>query len=165
MQAPLDTDRLHLRPFSAQDLDAWFAIWGDPEVIGWGAAESREATRGPFVRLLAKEKEWPAGIGWLAVTERGTDAIVGDVMLQPAPFVDGVEVGWHFRPHVWNRGFATEAARAIVDRAFAESVLAEVFAAVATKNAPSHRVAAKLGMRALRTFELAELPHTLYRLP
>ena len=59
MQAPLETERLTIRPFEPDDLDGWFGIWGDPAVIWWGAAESLEATRKPFERLLAKETEWP----------------------------------------------------------------------------------------------------------
>lgn len=162
MQAPLETERLRLRPFEADDLDAWFAIWGDAEVIWWGPSPSLEATREPYRRLLAQEPAWPDGIGWLAVIERDTDAIVGDVMLQPAPFVDGIEVGWHFRPPVWNRGYATEAAGAMVDRAFREGVLEVVYAAVATTNAPSLRVAAKLGMNALKRFPLEGMEHCLF---
>lgn len=165
MQAPLETERLSLRAFEAADLEAWFSIWGDPEVIWWGAAPSLDVAKPGFERLLAREREWPDGIGWLAVRERGGTEIVGDVLLQPAPFVEGVEVGWHFRAHVWNRGYATEAARAVVDRAFREGVLDAVHAAVATQNAPSLRVAEKLGMRAVETFELEGLEHRLFVLP
>ncbi len=165
MQAPLETSRLTIRPFTLDDLEGWFAIWGDPEVIWWGAAESLDATREPFRRLLAKEKEWPDGIGWMAVREKGTGEIVGDVMLQPAPFVDGTEVGWHMRTHVWGRGYATEAARAVIDRALEDGICAELYAAVATRNAPSLRVAEKLGMRPLKLFELAEMEHRLFVTP
>ena len=89
--------------------------------------------------------------------------VVGDVMLQPAPFVDGIEVGWHFRTHVWNRGYATEAARAIVERAFDEGVLDVVYAAVATRNAASLRVAEKLAMVRTKTFSLEGMEHCLFR--
>ncbi len=162
MQAPLETERLRLRPFRPDDLDAWFAIWGDPEVIWWGPSPSLEATREPYRRLLDQERTWPDGIGWLAVLDKTTNAIVGDVMLQPAPFVDGIEVGWHFLPTVWNRGFATEAAAAIVDRAFRNGVLDVVYAAVATTNAASLRVATKLGMAAVKQLELAGMEHCLF---
>ena len=101
----------------------------------------------------------------MAVREKGQDEIVGDVMLQPAPFVDGIEVGWHFRTHVWNRGYATEAARALVDRALRDAICEQVYAAVATRNAPSLRVAEKLGMRPLKLFALAEMEHRLFVIP
>lgn len=165
MQAPLETPRLDLRPFRAEDVEGWHAIWGDPSVIAWGAFESFEASRLAFLRLVAHEPQWPEGIGWLAVREKGSAAIVGDVMLQPAPFVDGVEAGWHFLPHVWNRGYATEAAEAMVARGFAEGIYERVYAAVGEQNPASARVAEKLGMRALDPIELDGLPHRLYVRP
>jgi RimJ/RimL family protein N-acetyltransferase len=165
VQPSLATDRLALRPFTPDDLAGFHAIWGDPEVIWWGkAAKSREESRAGLARLLARHRAWPDGIGWLAVIEKESGEIVGDVVLQPAPFVDGIEVGWHFRRASWNRGYATEAARAILDRAFAEGVLDVVHAAVATTNAPSLRVAEKLGMERVRAFVRADLDHWLFRL-
>ena len=163
MNHPLDTERLHLRPFVEADAEAWHAIWGDPDVIWWGASPSLARSTAGLTRLIAAERErWPDGIGWLAVMEKGSDEIVGDVLLQPAPFVSGVEVGWHFRKHVWNRGYATEAARATIERAFADRALDEVYALVALENAASLRVAAKLGMESVRDMEYEGLPHRLF---
>lgn len=163
MNRSFDTDRLHLRPFGEDDAEAWHAIWGDPEVIWWGANETFERSRASLAGLLRAEREqWPDGLGWLAVLERGGSEIVGDVVLQPAPFVDGVEVGWHFRKHVWNRGYATEAARATIERALEADLCPEVYALVALQNGSSLRVAAKLGMRAVRDMPYADLSHRLF---
>ena len=109
MNHPLETERLALRPFTLDDAEAWHAIWGDREVIWWGASESFENSRTALERLLDRETEWPAGIGWLAVRRQGDDEIIGDVLLQPAPFAPGIEIGWHFRRHAWGKGYATAA--------------------------------------------------------
>jgi len=163
MNRAFDTERLHLRPFREDDAEAWHAIWGDPDVIWWGPSESLEKSAAGLARLVRAEREkWADGLGWLAVLERGSDEIVGDVLLQPAPFVEGVEVGWHIRKHVWNRGYATEAARATVEQAFRTGLCDEVYAIVALQNVPSLRVAAKLGMEAVKDMEYAELPHRLF---
>lgn len=163
MNRPFDTERLRLRPFREDEGEAWHAIWGDPDVIWWGANESLEQSRSVLQRLVRREREeWPDGLGWLAVREQGGDEIVGDVLLQPAQFVDGIEVGWHFRKHVWNRGYATEAARGTIEQAFATRVCDEVHALVALQNAPSLRVAAKLGMQAVKEIEYADLPHRMF---
>ncbi len=71
MNRPLETERLALRPFTLDDAEAWHAIWGDPEVIWWGASESFEKSRADLAHLLERESGWPDGIGWLAVTPRG----------------------------------------------------------------------------------------------
>jgi RimJ/RimL family protein N-acetyltransferase len=164
VDATLRTDRLWLRPWTLDDAEAWHAIWGDPDVIWWGASESFEKSRAGLERLLGKTGTWPAGIGWLAVGEEGSEEVVGDVLLQPAPFIDGIEVGWHFRKHVWNRGYATEATRAVLERTFRREVVDRVWAIVATKNAPSLRVAEKLGMRRVKEMAWADMPHVLFDL-
>ena len=162
MNRALETNRLSLRPFTHDDDGGWHAIWGDPEVIWWGASDSFEKSRASLERLLANEATWPDGIGWLAVRRRGEVEIIGDVLLQPAPFVEGIEIGWHFRKHAWGRGFATEAARAVLERCLGDGVCDRIYAIVAIENAPSLRVAEKLGMTAERDREYAGLPHRLF---
>ncbi|MDA1194873.1 MAG: GNAT family N-acetyltransferase [Planctomycetota bacterium] len=162
MNSALDTPRLALRPFTEQDVDAWHSIWGDPQVIWWGANETLERSREQLLRLLEHEQAWPAGIGWLAVRRPGADEVIGDVLLQPARFVDGIEIGWHFRSQAWNQGYATEAARAVLERQREAHPEAPVYAIVETSNAPSLRVAEKLGLRAVRDMPHAGLPHRLF---
>jgi len=162
MNNPLETERLSLRPFTSDDAEGWHAIWGDPEVIWWGASKSFENSRRSLERLIAKEADWPAGIGWLAVRRRGEQEIIGDVLLQPAPFAPGIEIGWHFRRHAWGQGYATEAARAVLERCFAEGVCDRVYAIVALQNARSLRIVEKLDMEAEKDMEYAGLPHRLF---
>jgi RimJ/RimL family protein N-acetyltransferase len=59
-----------------------------------------------------------------------------------------VEVGWHLHPDSWGHGYATEAARGAVDRAFRYG-LPEVYAVVRPDNAPSLAVCRRLGMTPL----------------
>ena len=62
MNRALETERLSLRPFTPDDAGGWHAIWGDPEVIWWGANDSIEKSRASLERLIAKEATWPDGI-------------------------------------------------------------------------------------------------------
>lgn len=160
----LETERLRLRPWTEEDLSAFHAIWGDPEVIWWGANTSLQETRGGYERLLERHAEWPEGLLWFAVTPRDSDDILGDVILQPAPFVDGIEIGWHFRRDTWGQGYATEAARAVLRHGFETVGLDRIFAIVATRNAASLRVTEKLGMKPVTEMEYAKLPHVLFAL-
>jgi RimJ/RimL family protein N-acetyltransferase len=159
---PLETVRLDLRPFAADEADAWHSIWGDPDVIWWGANDSFERSREQIKRLVAAEATWPDGVGWLAVRKRGDDEVIGDVLVQPAKFVEGIEIGWHFRKEAWGHGYATEASRAVLERCLAEGVTDKVYAIVALENARSLRVADKLGMKAECDMEYAGLPHRLF---
>ncbi len=162
MTTPLETERLSLRPFAADDVEGFHAIWGDPDVIWWGASESLEKSREGFERLLARHAEWPADIGWLAVRRKGEDEILGDVLLQPAPFAPGIEIGWHFRRDAWGRGYATEAARAVLQRAFRDGVVERIYAIVALTNERSLRIVEKLGFGVEKDMTYAGLPHRLF---
>ena len=158
----LETKRLFLRPFGPADVEEFHAIWGDPEVIWWGASPSLEETRTRFADLLARHAEWPAGVGWFALLERASGQLVGDVLLQPAKFAEGIEIGWHMRRDAWGRGLATEGARAVLRHGFETVGLGHLYAIVATRNAPSLRVVEKLGFRAEKDMPYAGWPHRLF---
>jgi ribosomal-protein-alanine N-acetyltransferase len=63
--------------------------------------------------------------------------------------VDGekeIEIGYRLHPDYWNKGIATEAARAVRDHAFRDLKLLRVVSLIHPENSPSQRVAEKLGM-------------------
>jgi len=71
------------------------------------------------------------------------------VLFKPLPNgVGEVEVGWHLHPDSWGHGYATEAARAVIDRGFGAGV-AEVYAVVRPGNEASIAVCRRLGMTPL----------------
>ena len=73
----------------------------------------------------------------------------GTVLFKPLPNgVGEVEVGWHLHPDSWGHGYATEAARAVIDRGFRAGV-PEVYAVVRPGNAASVAVCRRLGMQSL----------------
>lgn len=143
------TERLDLRPWTTADADvaAFFAIWGDPRVIWWGACADHDAARAVIERVRPRCAGVPA-CGWWAMIERRTGAIVGNACLQPAPVPPGeIELGWHLALAHQGKGYAIEAGRALVAHAFA-SGLPRVIAEVIPFNARSIAIARKLGMRA-----------------
>lgn len=161
----LRTERLVLRPLGPDDAPAFHAIWSDPEVIWWGAEPDFEKNAAGYQRLLDKQRTWPAGIGWYWVQAEGSDEILGDVLLQPARFVDGIEIGWHFHRRAWGHGYATEAATRVLRYALEEVGLASIYAIVATTNERSLRVVEKLGMHRVKSMTYADLPHILFVSP
>ena len=144
------TERLELRRFTRDDLDALAVVFAKPEVwqFPYGRALSRDETA---MFLENQIQHWDTcGFGcWLAV-ERATDRVIGYVGLSVPMFLPevlpAVEVGWRFDPDVWGNGYATEAARAALDQAFTTLGLAEVCSVVQAENAASVRVAERLGM-------------------
>ena len=82
-----------------------------------------------------------------------------------------MEIGWRLARESWGRGYATEAARAVLKHGFAVLALAEIVSFTATTNAPSEAVMKRLGMHPGEPFEHPNVPegsplrpHLLYRL-
>lgn len=146
-RAPPETERLRLRPWTLDDADVFHRIWGNPQVIWWGHAVDREESVRVLARVLKRCTSMPAGLGWWALLEKDTGAVVGGVMLQPARYATDVEVGYHVAQEAWGRGYATEAARAIVRYGLDELGLPRIVAAIHPDNYASRRVVDKLGMR------------------
>lgn len=149
----METERLTLRPFTQDDTDALFGIFSLPEVARWSAAgtpmtDVSEASA-RIDRMPTRTGDHPAA-GIFAVVPHGGDRVVGMAMLVPIPASEGfdrddLEIGWHFHPDAWGHGYATEAAAALLERAFAADVT-EVFAVTDPDNVRSQAVCGRLGM-------------------
>lgn len=153
LAAPLPdvtTERLDLRRFRPDDLDELAEVFSHREVweFPFGRAFSRRETE----RFLDEQlDEWDElGMGcWIART-RDDGRVVGYLGLSVPTFLPeilpAVEVGWRLAPSVWRRGYATEGATAALDQAFTTLGLESVCSLPQSDNAPSVRVAERLGM-------------------
>ena len=105
----------------------------------------------------------PDGHGWWCVRDRGTDEIVGSVMLQPlVGHADEVELGYHVASTRWGEGIATEAARAVLNYGSLVLGLNRIVAAVHVDNPASRTVVERLGFRVEGNITHGGLPHSLF---
>jgi RimJ/RimL family protein N-acetyltransferase len=149
----VETDRLVLRRWRAEDRAPLAEINADPEVMRWIGA-GRVLGRGLSDDLIARsEREWDArGFGLWALTWRTHDGgrLLGFCGLTAPMFLPAVapaaEIGWRLARDAWGRGVATEAARAALAFGFEACGLREVVAVVGPQNTRSLRVCTKLGM-------------------
>jgi RimJ/RimL family protein N-acetyltransferase len=147
-----ETERLVLRRWRAGDLDPYAAICADPVVmryVGGGEARTREEAAAELAHIDA---HWERhGWGLWAAELRETTELIGFIGLAEPTFIPeligSVEVGWRLGRAHWNRGLATEGARAALDAAFGELELEQVVSLIHPENVASVRVAEKLGMR------------------
>lgn len=162
MNTSIETARLTIRPWAPSDLEAIHAIWGDPAVIFWGACKDVAASRALMAKVAARCAGLPWPVAWHGAIEKASGTMVGDVMLQPAPFAPGeIEVGWHFRRDAWGHGYATEAAAALIAEGFACLPNDRLVCAILPDNHRSQRVAARLGFKRTGPILHAGLPHDL----
>ncbi|MGW4646815.1 GNAT family N-acetyltransferase [Kitasatospora sp. NPDC004289] len=160
MTTLVETARLVLRRFGTDDLDELAALHGDPEVmrfIDTGRPQPREVVAAEVLpAILRGYRELPGGMGTFAVVGKADRAFLGWVALRPADSVGlaagSTELGYRFRPAAWGRGYATEAARAVVGHAFDSGTTEAVVATTMAVNASSRRVMVKTGLRHVRTF-------------
>ena len=147
----LRTDRLILRPWRDDDLDALAAVNADPEVMRYimdGAVRDRQETA---ESLRAMARGWAErGFGLFAVEIRETGELAGWAGLAVPEFLPevlpAVEIGWRLGRRHWGHGYATEAAAAALRFGFADLGLDRAVSIRHVDNARSARVMEKLGI-------------------
>ncbi|GAA5534407.1 hypothetical protein Dalu01_02818 [Deinococcus aluminii] len=153
----LETERLLLRRFTEADEDRLWDLDRDPAVMRFlngGRPTPREMVREEVLpHILAEYGRWEAYGRW-AAEERATGEFLGWFALRPVSGEDFtcLELGYRLRRSAWGRGYATEGARALVRRAFADLGAQRVVAFTMTVNAASRRVMEKAGLGFVRTF-------------
>lgn len=148
----IDTERLRLRRWRPDDLEALAEMNADAEVmrhIGDGLALS-QAQSGELLRRI--RGHWDEhGFGLWALELRGHRALVGFAGLArplTVPELAGsVEIGWRLRRDAWGQGLATEAATAALAYAWHPLGLREVVSIIHPDNERSIGVARRLGLR------------------
>jgi RimJ/RimL family protein N-acetyltransferase len=148
---PVQTDRLLLRPFAVTDFDALLAIQSRADVaryLYWDprtAAEVRE-TLDAKVRATAIIAEGDNLS--LGAVLRESGQLIGDCSLRWASAEHRqAEIGFVFHPDHHGRGYATEAAAALLGLAFDDLRSHRVFGRLEARNTASARVLERLGMR------------------
>jgi RimJ/RimL family protein N-acetyltransferase len=149
---PLETSRLTLRPFVEEDLEAMHAMRSNPEIVRYlygEPSQSLDETRDSLARKIAGSA-WAKEGDWLsaAAVERESGVTVGDLAFHWVSERDRTaEIGFVFDPSHQGKGFATEAAHALVDWAFRDAGMHRVIGRAEARNVASARVLEKLGMR------------------
>lgn len=148
---PLLTDRLSLRPFRDEDLDAFHAIQSRPDVVKYLYWEprSREETREMLERRKLQTAIEREGDGLhLAADLRASGALAGHFNLQwtKQEHRQG-EIGFVMHPDHHGHGYATEGARLMLELGFAGLGLHRIVGRCDGRNAASWRLMERLGMR------------------
>jgi RimJ/RimL family protein N-acetyltransferase len=148
---PLVTERLQIRAYRRDDLDAVLSMFGREDVsryLNWEPMD-REAATALLERRLKQTRIDKEGDGLaLVAAERETDRFIGEVVLRLTSTVSRQgEVGWSVHPDAQGRGYGTEAAREMLRLGFEELGLHRIIAECDPRNEASIKVMEKLGMR------------------
>ena len=159
----LSTERLVLRPVTTDDHAAVLAHWTQPDVrrflfdgaalSGVEVAETIEESIGDFAAR---------GFGVWLIELGSTADLIGTAGLRPLGS-SGLEIFYSLAPGAWGHGYATEAARAVVEYGLGPLGLPEVLAEVDEGNAASVAVVKRLGMTPYAVVPGLLGPMTRYR--
>ncbi|SRR5579885_1341022 len=156
MQIPtLETPRLILREPRLEDFPSYAAMWANPDVVRFisGKPQTEEEAWARFLRVTG---QWHLlGFGFWTIERKDTGRRIGE-----AGFVEGrraiepsligiPEIGWGIEPAEHGKGYAHEAAKAALDWGIAHFGGRPIRCIIAPENAPSIRLAQKLGFREL----------------
>jgi RimJ/RimL family protein N-acetyltransferase len=149
---PIETDRLILRELTAQDVAALADLWSDADVTRYmGGPRDRAKLETIFAEDLAVAE--PPRFDLWPLAEKASGRVVGHCGLLDKD-VDGaaeVEIVYVLARGAWGKGYATEAACALRRAAFDVLGLPRLIALIDPENAPSARVAEKIGLRLEKT--------------
>jgi [ribosomal protein S5]-alanine N-acetyltransferase len=147
---PIQTERLTIRSLRAEDRRVVHSYMSNPAVVAWlpeGLLDEAQTQDFVFRSDPANVLVGDVPLEAVAVVLRESGEMVGHMVFHPwfAPLT--YEIGWVFHPAHQRRGYATEAARALLRHGFEAMRLHRIIATCQPENPASWRVMEKLGMR------------------
>lgn len=153
MNTPLETERLILREFTLEDVDAVYEFGSNEEVnqyTGDAIFKSKEEVAS-MIRNVWFEDYKNYGYGRLAAIYKPDNKLIGFAGLKYLPEFDKTDLGFRFLPEYWGRGLATEASRAILAYGFEKLGLKKIIGIAMPENIGSWKVLEKVGMQFYKT--------------
>ena len=146
----LETERLLLRRWRERDRDALAALNADPEVMEHLPGTLTPEESGQLLRRIDRQFE-EFGFGLWAVDIKWAKKFIGFCGLAvptfQTHFTPAVEIGWRFAKDQWGSGYASEAAKAVLDFGFEKVDLEQILSWTIPANQRSQRVMQRLGMK------------------
>lgn len=147
---PLETERLLLRDFRLEDEADIYEYASDPEVarfVDWGPSDI-SIVRANLQRRVKDQETWPRDSIEVAVELRNNGRLIGILRITVLDHANRTaDFGYIFNRRYWKNGYATEAARALLQLSFFKLNLHRIWATCDVRNRASSRVMEKLGMR------------------
>ncbi|MFJ8087779.1 GNAT family N-acetyltransferase [Lysinibacillus sp. NPDC095746] len=139
----IKTNRLLIREFEIQDWQAVYEYTSNPNVMKYipeGVFNEEEAKK--FVSENSGEQA-----KYFPVILKSDNIVIGHIVFHQYFGDHTYEIGWVLNPNYYNNGYASEAAKAVLNYGFKEMQLHRIIATCQPENIPSYRVMEKIGMR------------------
>lgn len=148
---PIETERLYMRPFWDSDLEELHNFYSRPDVaryLYWEAKDLEETRQSLAVKVKNTSFREDNSTYLLAVVLKENSALIGEVMLfQRSIEHRQGEIGFVFNPEYHGRGYATEAAKVMLNLGFETFNFHRIFGRCDPRNTGSWKLMERLGMR------------------
>lgn len=146
----LSTERLILRRFTQDEFEDFYPLDQDPRVMEFLSEckpkpVSREQAKERFDKMIAYYDEYP-GYGVFATCLKSDGSLIGWTALKDLDESIYTEIGYRYFFRFWGRGYATEAATALVDYGFEKLGLDRIVAVVHPDHVVSKAILRKIGL-------------------
>lgn len=165
----LKTERLVLRYITQDDFEELKSILQDKDVMyAWEYTFTDNDVQGWIDKNLQRYAK--SGLGYFILEKRSTGEIIGQAALMPDIIHNReyYEIGYILKKNFWHQGYATEAARALIDYAIHQLNLSEVIFEIKPNNLPSRKVAENLNAEKngefIKNVGGKEMVHLIYKL-
>ena len=162
----LTTNRIGFSKWQKSDMNLAELLWGNPDVTRFICASGKFSEDDISARLekeISNEKEYH--VQYWPIFSLSSKSLIGCCGLRPYRG-NTYEIGFHLRPQFWGKGYAMEAATAVIDYAFSILKAEALFAGHNPNNIASSKVLLKLGFHYVgdEFYEPTGLYHPSYEL-
>ncbi|KXY73615.1 MULTISPECIES: GNAT family N-acetyltransferase [Bacillus] len=150
----IEAERLLIRKFEFKDWEAVHEYTSDSNVMKYipeGVFTEEDTRNFVYKNMGENAKNFP-------VIQIDENILIGHIVFHKYFGEHTYEIGWVFNPKYFNKGYASEAAKAILKYGFKEMKLHRIIATCQPENTPSYRVMEKIGMRREGYFKKC-IPH------
>ena len=162
----IESGRLIIRPYTINDADTAFTMFNDPDVMAFmpnGCDKSVAETGSRIIKYIDQYKLH--GYSKYVLIDKSTNEFIGDCGICKIENTEINELGYRIKKSYWNKGFATEGAKSVIDYAFNILGFKEIHAIVEKENKKSvYILENKLGFKYVGQIFCYETDFDLYRL-
>lgn len=164
MKKIIETNRLYLRELTVADAENFYLLNSDEDVIKFTGDKAFESINEAKSFLENYNPYQEYGYGRWAVIAKSNEEFLGWCGLKYSPEIDEVDIGFRFFKKHWNKGYATESAKACIEYGFEKLNLQTIVGRAMEANVASIKVLEKLEMTFVGKFEFHLHDGVLYQI-
>lgn len=164
MKPIIETPRLLLRELNPNDASSFYELNSNQNVIRYTGDKPFDNTEVALLFLKNYKDYEINGYGRWAVIEKSSNVFLGWCGLKFNSETKETDIGFRFFEHYWNKGYATESAKACLDYGFEKLHLKTIIGRAMAENVASIRVLEKLGLEFEKEFDFDEHKGLVYQI-